>query len=74
LRSLRTKALAFVKLAFIFGGLNLIQFVVGNYLNRGLRAASFSAPPFLFPLAVFFWTFLWGIAGAFIGAPIVSRF
>ena len=27
--------------------------------------------PFLVLFAVFFWTLLWGIAGAFIGVPIV---
>jgi predicted PurR-regulated permease PerM len=26
--------------------------------------------PFMVLFAVFFWTFLWGIAGAFIGVPI----
>jgi AI-2 transport protein TqsA len=26
---------------------------------------------FMVLLAVFFWTYLWGIAGAFIGVPIV---
>jgi predicted PurR-regulated permease PerM len=25
-------------------------------------------------LAVFFWSFLWGVAGAFIGVPIVIAF
>ena len=27
--------------------------------------------PFMVLFAVFFWTFLWGLAGAFIGVPIV---
>jgi AI-2 transport protein TqsA len=27
--------------------------------------------PFIVLLAVFFWSFLWGIAGAFIGLPIM---
>jgi len=57
--------------AFVFGCLNLIQFVVGRYLEPRNAGGALSLSPFLVLFAVFFWAFLWGIAGAFIGVPIV---
>jgi len=55
----------------IFVCLNLIQFLVGSYLEPRMAGAALSLSPFLVLFAVFFWTFLWGIPGAFIGVPIV---
>ena len=55
----------------VFGGLNLIQFLVGSYLEPRIAGNAVSLSPFLVLFAVFFWAFLWGIAGAFIGVPIV---
>ena len=57
--------------AFVFGCLNLIQFVVGSYLEPRIAGGALSLSPFLVLFAVFFWAFLWGIAGAFIGVPII---
>jgi predicted PurR-regulated permease PerM len=56
---------------FVFGCLNLIQFIVGSYLEPRIAGTMLSISPFVVLFAVFFWTFLWGIAGAFIGVPIV---
>jgi len=55
----------------VFGCLNLIQFVIGSYLEPRIAGSILSMSPFMVLFAVFFWTFLWGIAGAFIGVPIV---
>lgn len=55
----------------VFACLNLIQFLVGSYLEPRIAGSALSMSPFLVLFAVFFWTFLWGIAGAFIGVPIV---
>ena len=55
----------------IFGCLNLIQFLVGSYLEPRIAGSVLSMSPFMVLFSVFFWTFLWGIAGAFIGVPIV---
>jgi len=55
----------------VFGCLNLIQFLVGSYLEPRIAGNILSMSPFIVLFAVFFWTFLWGIAGAFIGVPIV---
>jgi AI-2 transport protein TqsA len=51
--------------------LNLVQFLIGSYLEPRIAGATLSISPFLILLAVFFWSSLWGIAGAFIGIPIV---
>ncbi len=55
----------------VFGSLNIIQFLIGSYLEPRIAGSVLSMSPFLVLFAVFFWTFLWGIAGAFIGVPIV---
>ena len=39
-----------------------------------MAGATLSLSPFLVLFAVFFWSFLWGISGAFIGVPIVIAF
>jgi predicted PurR-regulated permease PerM len=56
---------------FMFIGLNLIQFIIGSYLEPRIAGARLSVSPFLVLFAVFFWAFLWGIPGAFIGVPIL---
>ncbi|WP_407520475.1 AI-2E family transporter [Methylobacterium oryzisoli] len=55
----------------LFLGLNLIQFLVGSYLEPRVAGSALSLSPFMILFSVFFWTFLWGIAGAFIGVPIM---
>ncbi len=55
----------------VFGALNLIQFLVGSYLEPRIAGSVLSMSPFMVLFAVFFWTYLWGIAGAFIGVPIL---
>jgi AI-2 transport protein TqsA len=55
----------------VFAGLNFIQFFIGSYLEPRIAGAALSMSPFIVLLAVFFWSFMWGIAGAFIGLPIM---
>jgi predicted PurR-regulated permease PerM len=55
----------------VFVCLNLIQFLIGSYMEPRIAGAALSVSPFLVLFAVFFWAFLWGIPGAFIGVPIV---
>ncbi len=59
-------------LAFlVFACLNFVQFFIGSYLEPRIAGAQLSLSPFIVLLAVFFWSFLWGVAGAFIGVPIL---
>ena len=55
----------------VFAILNFIQFFIGSYLEPRIAGAALSMSPFVVLLAVFFWSFLWGISGAFIGLPIM---
>ncbi len=55
----------------VFLGLNLIQFVIGSYLEPRIAGATLSISPFVVLFAVFFWSFLWNLPGAFIGVPVV---
>lgn len=54
----------------IFIGLNLVQGVVGSYVEPRIAGNAVSLSPIFVLFAVFFWMFLWGVFGAFIGVPI----
>ena len=55
----------------VFACLNLIQFLVGSYLEPRISGSALSISPSVVLFAVFLWTFLWGIAGTFIGVPVM---
>ena len=55
----------------VFIGLNLLQFVIGSYIEPRVAGSAVSVSPFMVLFAVFFWGVLWGVAGAFIGVPIL---
>ena len=61
----------FSSAVWVFIGLNVVQFVVGSYIEPRVTGAAVSVSPFMVLFAVFFWGMLWGIAGAFIGVPIL---
>ncbi|KWV57256.1 permease [Bradyrhizobium macuxiense] len=54
----------------IFVCLNIIQFVVGSYVEPRVAGSVLSISPFLVLFAIFFWSFVWGLFGTFIGVPI----
>lgn len=54
----------------LFICLNIIQFVVGSYVEPRVSGNVLSLSPFVVLFAIFLWTFLWGLFGAFIGVPI----
>lgn len=56
---------------FVFVSLNIIQFLSGSYLEPRLAGKAVSVSPVLVLFSVFFFAFLWGVSGAFIGVPIV---
>ena len=55
----------------VFVCLNIIQFVIGSYVEPRVSGNVLSISPTVVLFAVFFWTFLWGLYGSFIGVPIV---
>ena len=54
----------------IFAGLNVIQFAIGSYIEPRVAGYALAVSPFVVLFSVFFWSFLWGAFGAFIGVPI----
>jgi predicted PurR-regulated permease PerM len=54
----------------VFVCLNIIQFVIGSYIEPRVSGAVLAISPLAVLFAVFFWTFLWGLYGSFIGVPI----
>jgi AI-2 transport protein TqsA len=57
----------------MFIGLNIVQFVVGSYIEPRVTGAAVSISPFMVLFAVFFWAMLWGIAGALSACRSWSR-
>jgi AI-2 transport protein TqsA len=54
----------------IFVCLNIIQFAVGSYIEPRLAGAVLSISPTVVLFTTFFWAYIWGIYGAFIGVPL----
>jgi len=54
----------------IFAGLNVIQFIIGSYIEPRVAGYALAITPFAVLFSVFFWSFIWGVFGAFIGVPI----
>jgi predicted PurR-regulated permease PerM len=54
----------------VFVCLNVIQFGVGSYIEPRVAGHMLSISPLVVLFSIFFWTFLWGIFGTFIGVPI----
>lgn len=54
----------------LFVGLNVIQSVVGSYVEPRVSGSTLSISPFVVLLSIFLWTYMWGLFGAFIGVPI----
>jgi predicted PurR-regulated permease PerM len=55
----------------IFAVLQVIQFLIGSYLEPRLTGNYLAVSPFMVLVAVFLVAFLWGIPGAFIGVPVL---
>ncbi|MGD9922337.1 MAG: AI-2E family transporter [Pseudorhodoplanes sp.] len=54
----------------VFACLNVVQFVIGSYVEPRVSGSALAVSPFIVLLSVFFWTWMWGLFGAFIGVPI----
>ena len=55
---------------FIFAGLNIIQFVIGSYIEPRISGKALAVSPLVVLFSVFFWAYFWGLFGAFVGVPI----
>ena len=55
----------------VFLVLNVLQFVIGSYIEPRVAGIAVAVSPFMVLFAVFLWGMLCGVAGAFIGVPIL---
>lgn len=51
--------------------LTIVQFLIGSYFEPLFTAKTLAVSPFIVVFSVFFWGFVWGLPGTFIGVPIV---
>ena len=56
--------------ALVFGSLYSIQRIIGSCLQPMLTGSALAISPLFMLTAFFFWDFLWGMPGAFIGIPL----
>jgi predicted PurR-regulated permease PerM len=54
----------------VFAGLNVVQFVIGSYIEPRVSGSALAISPSIVLFSVFFWTWMWGLFGAFIGVPV----
>ena len=55
----------------VFACLNVVQFVVGSYIEPRVSGSALSISPSVVLFAVFFWTYMWGFFGSVIGVPVM---
>ena len=60
--------------AVVFGGIQLISFIIGHLVYPKMQAESQNIDPVVTLLALAIWGFLWGIAGAFLAVPLTLIF
>ena len=53
-----------------FVGFAVIQMVISNFISPMLQGRSLSLPPIVVVVALAFWSWVWGIAGALIAVPL----
>jgi len=54
------------------GALLAIQFFMGSYLDPEVMGNRFNLSPILIIISLFFWSYVWGVVGAFLAVPIVA--
>lgn len=54
----------------IFGAIHVVHLIVGNLIYPRLQAQTQNIDPVAVILALSFWTFTWGIVGAFLAVPL----
>lgn len=60
--------------ALVLTVLAVVQFLIGSYFEPLFTAKTLAISPFVVMFAVFFWGFIWGLPGTFIGVPILIAF
>lgn len=53
-------------------GIFVIEQVIGNFVDPKLQGRQIVLSPFVILVAILFWGWLWGVAGAFLAVPMTS--
>ena len=56
--------------AVVFGGIQIVAFVVGNLIYPRMQAETQNISPVATLLSLAFWGWMWGIIGAFLAVPM----
>ncbi len=56
--------------AVVFGAIQLVAFVVGNFIYPKMQAQTQNIDPVATLLSLAFWGYLWGLTGAFLAVPL----
>jgi AI-2 transport protein TqsA len=56
--------------AVVFGVIQLVAFVVGNFIYPRMQAETQNIDPVATLLSLAFWGYLWGLTGAFLAVPL----
>jgi predicted PurR-regulated permease PerM len=49
-----------------------IQFFMGSYLDPEMMGNRFNLSPIMIIISLFFWSYVWGVIGAFLAVPILA--
>ena len=61
---------AWTKPAIVFVGFAVIQILISNFIYPLMQGRSLGLSPLVIVIALSFWTWVWGIAGALIAVPL----
>lgn len=57
---------------WIFGSIQVIQLIVGNYIEPRVMGKSLNLSPLVVVITLSFWGYVWGLLGMFLSVPITS--
>jgi predicted PurR-regulated permease PerM len=57
---------------WVFISIEVVQLVVGNYVEPKVMGRSLNLSPLVVVLALSFWGYIWGLLGMFLSVPITS--
>jgi predicted PurR-regulated permease PerM len=57
---------------WIFGSIQVVQLVVGNYIEPRVMGKSLNLSPLVVVITLSFWGYVWGLLGMFLSVPITS--
>jgi predicted PurR-regulated permease PerM len=63
---------SFYPFLIVFGGLTILQFLIGSLLDPKLMGNSLNLSPIVIILSLLLWGFIWGVTGMILCVPIMA--